>query len=436
MGLRSFLGGLWRRKMTPDEWWREFGGWTRSATGIAVTQHTAMQASAIMACVSIRAEDVAKLPLHVYRPLANGGREIATEHWAEKLLQRPNGWQTRFEFVEQIQAGLLLRGNGYAAIIRDGRGRVVALVPCNPDLVSLFEAPSGEVFYQVARSGPHLAAHLKSLPLMIPAEDMLHLRWLTFNGLVGLSRIGLARDTIGLSLAQQEHASRLFGNGARPGGVLRTDKKLSQDVIDRLKAQWQENYGGLANAGRTAVLEEGLQWEALGMTNTDAQFLESRRFSVEEIARLYRMPGHKIGITDRGTNASMSQADQDYVNNVVSSDLERWEAKLNDALGLAADGVFAEFDISRFLRADIGTRYNAYRVGIVGMFLKPNEVRRAEGLPDDPDGDKLYQPTNVAPLGWEPPAKAATGPGSDVTGAPAPGGDGDPAAVPDESAQS
>ena len=419
---------------TPEEWFREFGSATTSAGGIPVTQWSALQVATVMSCVSILSEDVAKLPVHVYKPRINGGRDVVTDHPLEKLFARPNGFQSRFEFIEQMQAALLLRGNAYAPIIRDGRGRPVALIPVNPDRVTIFEAQDGQVFYRVACRGPHDMAMLKSLPEMIAAEDMLHVRWMALdNSLYGASRISLARESIGLALSQGQLAGRLSANNTNLGGVLQTDKKLTPEAAKRISQDWQKLKAGLNNAGNVAVLEQGLKWEALGMTAKDAEFITSRGFSVEELGRIFRMPPHKLGVAGKGNGSTIEQLDQDYMNNTVSAYLERWEAKLSECFGLAEQGLFVEFDITKFLRASISSRYAAYRVGIVGMFLTPNEARRAEGLPDVTGGDKLYQPTNVAELGFEP-AGSETGPGSDVTGAPAAGGHGDPAEVPDESA--
>jgi HK97 family phage portal protein len=416
-----------------DAWFSEFGG-SRSTAGISVNQYSAMQVATVMSCVSILAEDVAKLPVHVYRSRKDGGRDIVTEHPVEKLLQSPNGFQSRFEFIEQMQAALLLRGNAYAPIIRDGRGRPTALIPVNPDRVSIYESPDGSVFYMVSRRGPHDMAMLEKLPLMVAAEDMLHVRWLSLdNSLYGASRIALARESIALALSQQELAGKLAANNTNLGGVLQTDQRLSKEAAERLARDWKAKKAGSRNAGDIAVLEQGLKWQQLGMTAQDAEFILSRNFSVEETARIFRMPPHKLGVAGRGNGSTIEQLDQDYMNNTVSSYLERWEAKIGQTFGLAEEGLFVEFDISRFLRAALQTRYASYRVGIVGMFLTPNEARRAEGLPDVAGGDKLYQPTNVAELGFEPTAPGSTGPGSDVSGAPAAGGTGDPAAAPDDS---
>jgi HK97 family phage portal protein len=440
----GFWGRVWSAivgKMSIDEWWSEFGvSSSTSSGGIQVSQWTALQVSTVLACVAILSEDVAKLPVHVYRRRADGGKEIATDkngkpHPVETLLQRPNDYQSRFEFFEQMQAALLLRSNAYAPIVRDGRGKPTALIPVNPDRVTMFESPDGSVFYHVATTGMHEIAQLRSFPNMIPAEDMLHLRWMSLdNSLRGASRVWLLKETIGLALSQQELVSRLAANGTNLGGVLSTDQKLSQVSAERLAKTWKERKGGLKNAGETAVLEQGLKWQQLGMTAQDAEINASRELSVLDIAAAFRVPPHKLGRMERMAGTSLEQVDQDYANNVISGHIGRWEDKLECVFDLAAEGLFVEFDLSRFLRAALQARYTAYRTGIVGMFLTPNEARRAEGLPDIEGGDTLYQPTNVAEIGFEPAGKE-TGPGSDVTGQPAPGGDGDPAAVNDQSAQ-
>lgn len=433
MGLWSRVAGLFgrRRKMSPEEWWEEFfGGSSRSATGEVVTQLSALRVAAVWACATILAEDVAKLPWHVYRQQPDGGKSIAGDHPLERLLQRPNGYQNGFEFKEQMMAALVLRRNAYAPIIRDGRGAPVALIPVNPDWTTLYQAPDGQIFYNVARQNQHLAAMLKSLPLMIPAEDMLHIRGMSLNSLWGQSAISSGKDAIGLALAQQSLAAVFASNGAQLSGVLEAPNRLSDIAYERLKQSWKEKRSGISNAGETAILEEGMKFSKLGMTSVDAEFIAARNFQVAEMARMFRIPLHKLGVSDRSTNATMAQAEQEYSNNTVLSWVTRIEQKLNETFGLLDQGLFVELDMSHFLRADITSRFNAYRAGIVGMFMEPNRARRAEGWGDMEGGDKLYQPTNVAPLGFEP-AGRETGPGSDFTNAAAPGGDGDPAASPD-----
>lgn len=428
MGLWSRFTQAFARKSGGggfENWFGAFGPGGSTSSGVYVNQFTAMQSAAVMACVSILAEDVAKLRLQVWRRQKDGGKIAAKDHFLYNLLRQPNDWQTQFEFVEMMQVALLLRSNAYAVILRDNRGTPTALVPINPDRVTIYEAAGGEIFYMVSRQGLHDAAVLEHVPLMIPSEDIFHLRWLSqSSSLLGLSRIALMREPVGLILSQEQLAARISGSGARLGGVLQTDQKLHTSTIERLRQDWSDKYEGLRNAGKTAILEQGLKFQQNSMTAADAQFILQREFQLQEIARAFRMPPHKLGVIARGTASTMAQQDQDYANNTITSYLERWEQKIEKTFDLDGETIFVKFDMSRFLRADIKTRYDAYRSALLSMWIKPNEVRRAEDLPDDPDGDSLMQPTNMAPLGFVPKGNEP-GPGSDVTGAPALGGSGD-----------
>jgi HK97 family phage portal protein len=373
--------------------------------------------------------DLAKLPVHVKRQRSDGGTEVVANHPLERLLRKPNPWQTKFEFFEMMQACYLLKTNAYAPVQRNGRGQPIGLIPVNPDRACLFATPEGDLFYQITRSSQHEIADLAALPSLMSADDVLHLRGLSLNGLLGISRIGMARDAIGLSLALERYSSALFANGARPGGVLETDKKLTDPTFNRLKAQLQEHREGLGNAGKSMILEEGLKWAQQQMSSVESQTVKARRLQIEQIATAFDVPLHRLGIIPEGGGQGILQAHQMYLNNTLSSDAERWENKLNDMFGLDGEETFVEFDLDYFNRADIQTRFTALRTGVVGGFLKINEARRLEGLPDVPDGDVLLQPTNVAPFPFTPPT-GGKGPGSDTTGAPAAGGDGDPSAVP------
>lgn len=412
--------------------------WGMSGAGIAVNSVTALRYVAVMSCVSVLAEDVAKLPIHVMRRLPNGGKvqvrpgEPGLKRNIDalaQLLRRPNPWQTRFEFMEMMMAALALRSDNYAPVVRDRDGYPRMLVPVHPDRVSLFEAPGGEYFWAVARQGLHEVAVLEDLPFLIHSDDMLHVRWLqTWHSLLGTSRVMLMKEAIGVGAAQEQMAARLAGNGARPSGILTTDKTLSEPAATRLRDRFKTAHGGWRNAGQVAVLEEGLKWQPLGMTMVDAEFMASREFQLEDVARGFRIPHFKVGLTiERG---DLVQLQQMYLNDVISTWCERWVPKFEELGELDGDEYFVEFDYSHFLKADIQTRLTAMRLGVVGMIYTPNEARRGEGLPDVEGGDTLYQPVNVAPIGFTP-QSAAGGPGSDLSGAPAEGGRGDPATPPD-----
>ncbi len=425
MGVISRLGafaravpGTWRATRSTDTTadallWGDQLWSVPSSAGVEINQQTALGAVCVMACVMMLTEDVAKLPVSLYRVRADSSREPVTDHPLSTLLEEPNEWQDWLEFAEMVQVGLVLRGNGYAVIIRDWRGRPVKLVPINPDRVALWEAPTGELFYRVTPFGLHEMAELADLPFLIPAADVFHLRGLSVNGLLGASRIALARDAVGLTLAQERQAAQWVGAGSKPSGVLSTDQKLDNATVERLKGRWKELNAGLQNAGKAAIFEAGLKWTPLSLSAQELEFIAARQFQVQEIARMFRIPPHMIGELSRSTNNNIVQQAQEYVNYTVSGYTRRWKAKLGKTFGLAKDGIHVAFDLTELVRADITARYNAYRVGIMSGFLKPNEARVDDGRDPDPDGDKLLQPTNMAEAGSQ-----STGTAPDNAGRP------------------
>jgi HK97 family phage portal protein len=435
MGLWSRLVSALRKDTTPVGSELGLDEWSSSAAGVPVSAVTALHHVAVLACVSILAQDIAKIPVAVYRRLKNHGREVVEDHPLTRLLRRPNGWQTAFDFKMMMQSALALRSNAYAVKISNLEGVVEQLIPVHPDRVTLYEAPSGDVFYQVTRQGLHETAVLRDMPIRIHAEDMLHVRWMpTWHSLLGTSRIALMRDAVGLGMGLEQQAARLVGNGARPSGLLESDKPVSKEARERIKADWKDAHAGWRNTGKTAILEEGLKWRALAVSNVDAEFMEQRRYQLEDVARGFRMPLHKLGVIGEGAAAALPLMEQAYLNDTLSPWCECWAARLtfdwrvdqeDDPKGRLEVG----WDYDAFHKADLKTRLEAYRTGIIGMVYTPNEPRRREGLPEVAGGDTLYQPTNMAPIGFTP-AGPGSGPGSDTTGAPAPGGDGDPHGLP------
>jgi HK97 family phage portal protein len=262
---------------------------------------------------------------------------------------------------------------------------------------------------------------LRDQPLAIPAEDVVHFRGIAFNMLVAASTIGLGRDSIGLAMAQGQQASRWVNNGARPSGVLQSDKTLSPDAAKRLKAQWEEYQAGVQNTGRTAVLEEGLKWQAVQLTAVDLQFINQQQQSVQDIARFFGVPTRKLMAPDASRGSTIIQEDQSYVNETIAPDLVQIEQKLARVFDLDEDGLGVDMDESPLLRADPQTRYNIGRIGVLSGLISTNEWRRGERLPPDPNGNEIRAPLNLAALG------------SDATGT-APDGAGRPEAktVPDE----
>lgn len=411
MGLLSWFRGGQSKELTndisnvsnPANWLITSLGGGPTAAGKRVGLANSLTCSAVFACAKVLSEDVAKLPLEIYQRRSDGGREVAKQHFLYRLLRRPNHWMNRFQFIEFLMFCLVMRGNAIIVILRDGRGRPKKLIPVSPDRVTILEAYDGTLFYQISRQGQHQVAALEDVPLAVPEDDILHIRTLSADGLVGLSPIAQAREAIAQSLVLEEHGSRLFGSGARPGGVLRVKTKLSPEVAARMKASWEAAHGGVGKTGGTAVLEEDTDWKPLGMTSVDAQFLDTRRFQIEEIARMFRVPLHKLNSLERSTNNNIAHQGLEYLTDALSPYLKRIEEafEFKFELDFGREEYFLEFDTYHLVRTDLETRYKAYAVAKNNGWMSTNEIRIKEGLNPVPDGDQLMEPLNMVPIGTD-----------------------------------
>lgn len=391
-------------------------GSVQSASGLLVSQATAMTVGAVYAAVTIRANDVARCMPTLYAEAEDGTRTKVTDHPIARLLKRPNRLQTWFEFCRDLMIARLLRGNGYAAILRDRRGDPQELILINPDAVMVLEASDGSIFYNVNRIGLFQIAVLQQFPVAIPAEDVFHVRGPSFNMIVAASTIGLARDTIGLSMGQAQQQSRWVRNGAFPSVVLEAPRQLSDEAAKRLKNNWQNFAEGVLNVGRTAVLEEGIVAKPLSLNAVDLQFINQMQLTIQDVSRFFGVPPRKLGQPDLQRGSTIIQEEQAYVNGTVSPDLEMLEQKFEVTFDLDRDGVSLDLNEDALLRADPLTRYNLGRIGKLSGLTTTNEWRRSERLPPVPDGDVVMQPVNMAALG------------SDMTGT-APDGAGRPPAA-------
>ena len=437
MGLLSRIAqgnGLSVRGMSGDTdgfWNGQF--WSApSATGIQINQQTALQATAVMACVRVLSEDVSKMTPKMYRRFTkgihkNGARELLGpgDHPLAALLVRPNDWQTWPEFCRMMMIAFALRGNAFAVILRNRRGEPVTLVPINPDRVSLWQSPDGGLYWWVTRSGLHELNVLAQMPLLIPQEDVFHLKDLSADGLVGTSPISLAREAIGLSLAQEQQYARLMGSGARPSGVLSTTSELSDEVVARIRSDWEKMNAGLANAGRTAILEQGLTWTPLTINSVDLQFLQMRQFQVIEIARIFRVPPHMLGDLSRGTFNNITQQSQEYRNNTLTSHTDLWEKRFAFTFDLDVESLEVDFDETALVKADLTARYNAYRVSLLTGWETRNEVRVKENMEPLEGLDVPLAPANEingasvgSDLGGENPGAGQPSTGLDVDNQP------------------
>jgi HK97 family phage portal protein len=235
---------------------------------------------------------------------------------------------------------------------------------------------------------------------MIAAEDMLHIRGFSLNGLAGMSRISLAREAIALGLAQEQQAARWMGQGAKPSGMLTTDQKLTPDAAKRLAQDFKDNVAGLQNSGKIIVGEQGLKFMPYSMTSSDLEFIASRDFQMKDVARVFRIPPHMLGEITKGASNSIAQMAQEYINFTLTGYTNRWRAKMSSTFGLRKEGLSVEFDYRDLTTADMTSRINNHRVAIMSMIEKPDEARVDLGMqPEGGDANKLQFPQNMAAAG-------------------------------------
>lgn len=364
----------------------------RSTAGKPVNEQTAMQTSAVYSCVRILAEALASLPLHIYE-YKGGGKELKSDHPLYYILHdAPNDEMTSFVFRETMMFHLLIYGNCYAQIIRNGHGQVLGLYPLMPAKVDVDRADNGEIYYTYHRYDDSDPNNKKYGDILLRKEDVLHIPGLAFNGLTGMSPIAVAKNAVEMSLACEEYGASFFANGATPGGVLEHPGVLKDP--GKVRDSWHSTYGGSNNAGKVAVLEEGMKYQQIGIPPEEAQFLETRKFQLAEIARLYRIPLHMIGDLDRSTNSNIEQQSLEFVKFTLEPWVIRWEQGLMQALLLPEEKkqYFIKFNVDGLLRGDYASRMNGYAVGRQNGWLSANDIRELEDLNpiSDEEGGNLY----------------------------------------------
>ena len=342
-----------------------------TSSGKIVNERTAMQTTAVYACVRILAETIASLPLHIYK-CTDKGKEKATDHPLYYLLHNePNLEMTSFVFRETLMSHLLLWGNAYAQIIRDGSGKVLALYPLIPEQMAVDRTSKGEIYYIYTKEGNQY--YLRN-------EEVLHIPGLGFDGLIGYSPIAMSKNTIGMSLATEEYGASFFANGANPGGVLEHPGIVKDPA--RIRESWNSVYGGNGKVHKVAVLEEGMSFKPIAIPPDQAQFLETRKFQINEIARIFRIPPHMIGDLERATFSNIENQSLEFVKYTLDPWVVRWEMSLQKALLLESEkkDYFIKYNLEGLLRGDYKSRMDGYAVGIQNGFLSPNDVRTLENM--------------------------------------------------------
>ncbi len=365
----------------------------RTTSGKPVNEQTAMQTTAVYACVRILAEAIASLPLHVYEYQEDGGKQMVHDHPLYYLLHdEPNPEMTSFVFRETLMSHLLIWGNAYAQIIRDGSGRVLGLYPLLPNKMDVQRDDRGNLYYVYSRNSDENPTFKEYGDIRLKAEDVLHIPGLGFDGLIGYSPIAMAKNAVGMTLACEEYGASFFANGANPGGVLEHPGVLKDP--SKVRESWNSVYRGVNNAHKIAVLEEGMKYQQIGIPPEEAQFLETRKFQINEIARLYRIPPHMVGDLEKSSFSNIEQQSLEFVKYTLDPWVIRWEQSLQRALLLPGEKgkYFIKLNVDGLLRGDYQSRMNGYAVGRQNGWLSANDIREMENLNPIPDeeGGNLY----------------------------------------------
>ena len=372
-----------------------------TTSGKTVTERSALQMTAVYSCVRILSEAVAGLPLHLYRYKEDGGKEKALDHPLYRLLHdEPNPEMSSFVFRETLMTHLLLWGNAYAQVIRNGKGEVIALYPLMPNKMSVDRDENGRLYYTYYR-GSDEAMKSRDFAVILQPSDVLHIPGLGFDGLVGYSPIAMAKNAIGMAIACEEYGAKFFANGAAPGGVLEHPGTIKDP--QRVRESWQSTFGGSGNANKIAVLEEGMKYTPIGISPEQAQFLETRKFQINEIARIFRVPPHMVGDLEKSSFSNIEQQSLEFVKYTLDPWVTRWEQSIQRALLSQGEKAvyFAKFNLEGLLRGDYQSRMNGYAIGRQNGWMSANDIRELENLdriPAEEGGDLYLINGNMLPL--------------------------------------
>lgn len=363
-----------------------------STSGKRVNERSAMQMTAVYSCVRILSEAIASLPLHLYKYDENGSKEKAIEHRLYTLLHdEPNPEMTSFVFRETLMTHLLLWGNAYAQIIRNGKGEVVALYPLMPDRMKVDRDEQGHLYYEYQVSSDDAPTNKGAIVRLKP-DEVMHIPGLGFDGLVGYSPIAMAKNAIGLAIAAEEYGSKFYANGAAPSGVLEHPGTLKDP--SKVRDSWSQTFGGSANSHKVAVLEEGMKYTPISISPNEAQFLETRKFQIDEIARIFRVPPHMVGDLEKSSFSNIEQQSLEFVKYTLDPWVSRWEQNMIRSLLSEEEKkkYFIKFNVDGLLRGDYQSRMNGYATARQNGWMSANDIRELENLDRIPAelGGDLY----------------------------------------------
>ena len=393
----------------------------RTTAGVYVSPESALQCSAVLACVRVLSESVASLPFGVYRRLPGGGKEVAEGLPLQEILAyQPNEWMTSFEWRELMQSHLLLWGNAYSLIKPGRRGAVDQLIPLHPSRMEIRRLENGKLRYEYREEG-------QAVPTNYRQDQIFHLRWLSQDGVTGYVPAALSREAIALARATELHSSAFFGNGARPGTVIETDQPHKPETLQNLRQAWEDMHRGPDAAYKTAVLPHGMHIKERTVNNDSNRLIETRRYQLEEVARVYRVPPHLLGDLTNVRYSTVEQSAIDFVTFSLIPHLRRWEMACRRDLVVDDQNYFCQFDITALMAGDYAARSQFLREMANLGALDIDEVRSAIGYNPLPDGEgkKRFVQVNMQLLSAftpENPTAAPAGPAGQ-TPAPAEGED-------------
>lgn len=364
-----------------------------SSSGKSVSQTSALSVTAVYSCVRILSEAIAGLPLHTYKYKGLNGKEKAVDHPLYLLLHdEPNPEMTSNATRETLMSHLLLWGNAYAQILRNGKGDVIALYPLSPNRMTVDRASNGRIYYTYSTSDDDNPKLKSKGQVYLKAEDVLHIPGLGFDGLVGYSPIAMARNAIGMAIACEEYGAKFFANGASPSGVLEHPSTIKNP--DKLRESWNSLFKGSSNSHQIAVLEEGLKYQPISISPNEAQFLETRKFQINEIARIFRIPPHMIGDLEKSSFSNIEQQSLEFVKYTLDPWVTRWEQSIHRRLFKDSEKAeyFVKFNVDGLLRGDYASRMNGYATARQNGWMSANDIRELENLNQIPDelGGNLY----------------------------------------------
>lgn len=371
-----------------DFWFQPVGA--RSLAGMQVTPDSAMRVAAVFACVRELAQSFAVLPIEFYQQQGRQRVKITSHPLYKLLSKRPNRWQNAYQWRLMMQGHVSLRGNAYNYIAANSRGKITELIPIHPDRIKIRPKNDGDYDYQYIGQDGSTTTYTR--------EEVWHLRGLSPDIYRGYNPIELARDSVGLALAAQEYGARFFANDAKPSGgwIEHPGTFKSPEAKKIFRESWQEMQSG-GNRGKTAVLEAGMKFHEIGLSNADSQFLETRKFSIEDIARLFGVPPHRIGHLERSTNNNIEHQGLEFVTYTMMPIAENWEAAIESDLLFEDDETEIEFNFSRLLRGDSKARSTYYHNGILDGWMTRNEARQMENMNPIDGLDEPLRPLNMMP---------------------------------------